>query len=97
MRVFKQVSRFLGSIGHGAFRLRHCNTPPMNIKPLLSTNIASLCSLIDTIAGKTATNEASVAPAPKPDCMKQLPQDSIEAEDAHNQRQLKTWRSHKLN
>ena len=31
------------------------------------------------------------------DCMKQLPQDSIEAEDAHNQRQLKTWRSNKLN
>jgi hypothetical protein len=29
--------------------------------------------------------------------MKQLPQDSIEAEDAHNQRQLKTWRSNKLN
>jgi hypothetical protein len=37
----------------------------MNIKPLLSTNIASLCSLIHTIFGKTATNDASVAPAPK--------------------------------
>ena len=31
------------------------------------------------------------------DCMKQLPQDNIEAEDAHNQRQLKRWRSNKLN
>ena len=31
------------------------------------------------------------------DCMKQLHQDNIEAEDAHNQRQLKRWRSNKLN
>ncbi len=31
------------------------------------------------------------------DCVRQLPQDSIEAEDAHNQRQLKVWRSDKLN
>jgi hypothetical protein len=37
----------------------------MIIKPLLNTNIASLCSLIHTIFGKTATKEASVAPAPK--------------------------------
>jgi hypothetical protein len=37
----------------------------MSIKPVLNINIASLCSLIQTIFGKTATKEANVAPAPK--------------------------------
>ncbi len=30
------------------------------------------------------------------DCLKQLPQDTIEAESAHNQRQLKAWRAQEL-
>jgi hypothetical protein len=37
----------------------------MHIKAVLTINIASLCSLIHTIFGKTATKEASVAPAPR--------------------------------
>jgi hypothetical protein len=52
-------------VGHGAKRLRHCITPPATIKPLLIKKIASLCSLIHTICGNTATKEASAAPAPR--------------------------------
>jgi hypothetical protein len=39
--------------------------PPATIKALLIKKMASLCSLIHTICGKTETKEASAAPAPK--------------------------------
>ena len=52
-------------MGHGAERLRHCIIPPSTINPLLIKKIASLCSLIHTICGKTATKEAKAAPAPR--------------------------------
>jgi hypothetical protein len=52
-------------MGHGAERLRHCINPPNTIKPLLIKKTASLCSLIHTICGKTATKEAKAAPAPR--------------------------------
>ena len=51
---------------------------------------------------KTETLQAAQAPAEKPDpqamaeCLKQLPQDSIEAESAHNQRQLEQWGASRL-
>jgi hypothetical protein len=39
------------------------------------------------------TPSAITNPQALADCLKQLPQDSIEAEAAHNHRQLKVWRS----
>ena len=48
LRVFKQASRKAGSIGHGALRFRHCNTPlPIIIKPA-KPNSSVLCSLNQT-------------------------------------------------
>ena len=52
--------------------------------------------------GKSPQAQAAQAPAEKPDpqamaeCLKQLPQDSIEAESAHNQRQLEQWGASRL-
>lgn len=49
--------------------------------------------------GQGASPEAGAAPdattdvLPLEECLKQLPQDSIEAEAAHDQRQLRQWRS----
>jgi hypothetical protein len=42
------------------------------------------------------TPSAIMNPQALADCLKQLPQDSIEAEAAHNQRQLKVWRAQEL-
>lgn len=41
--------------------------------------------------------EPPLSPEEMAECLKQLPQDSIEAEAAHNQRQLEQWASEKLN
>lgn len=38
-----------------------------------------------------------LSPEALAECLKQLPQDSIEGEAAHNQRQMDQWRSNKLN
>lgn len=52
--------------------------------------------------GKSPQVRAAPPTVEKPDpkaleeCLRQLPQDSIEAESAHNQRQLEQWRSNKL-
>lgn len=52
--------------------------------------------------GASPQVRAERAPAPPPDpqalqeCLKQLPQDSIEAEQAHDRRQLEQWRSMRL-
>lgn len=43
-----------------------------------------------------ATPDAATAPMSQEDCLKLLPQDSIEAEAAHDQRQLDRWGSSKL-
>lgn len=43
-----------------------------------------------------ATPETTPDPLPLEDCLKLLPQDSIEAEAAHDQRQLNQWRSGSL-
>lgn len=55
--------------------------------------------------GKSARAQAQAEPEREPpptpedmaECLRQLPQDSIEAEAAHNQRQLEQWASEKLN
>ena len=41
--------------------------------------------------------EPPLSPEEMAECLKQLPQDSIEAEAAHDQRQLEQWASEKLN
>lgn len=46
---------------------------------------------------QTTRTPTPIDPKALADCMKQLPRDSIEAEDAHNQRQLKVWRSQTIN
>jgi hypothetical protein len=52
--------------------------------------------------GKSPQVRAAPPAAEKPDpqaleeCLRQLPQDSVEAESAHDQRQLEQWRSNKL-
>jgi hypothetical protein len=52
--------------------------------------------------GKSPQVRAAPPAAEKPDpqaleeCRRQLPQDSVEAESAHDQRQLEQWRSNKL-
>ncbi len=46
---------------------------------------------------QTTRTPTPMDPKALADCMKQLPRDSIEAEDAHNQRQLKVWRSQTIN
>lgn len=52
--------------------------------------------------GKSPQVAAVAVPGEKPDpaaleeCLKQLPEDSVEAEGAYDQRQLEQWRSNKL-
>jgi len=52
--------------------------------------------------GKATQVQAPPQPSATPDaremqdCLKQLPRDTIEAESAHDQRQLERWRSNKL-
>ncbi len=52
--------------------------------------------------GKSPQVRSVPVPGEKPDpaaleeCLKQLPEDSIEAEGAHDQRQLEQWRSNRL-
>jgi len=65
LRVFKQASRKAGSIGQGALRFRHCNTPlPIIIKPA-KPNSSVLCSLNQTTCGNIDTRDESAAPAPR--------------------------------